>query len=522
MKKVVLTILSLFTAIAGFAQKPKALIIKINPQNKAQQIDNFGAAGAWFTEGIAKNWPTQNREQMAEWLFSKDFDASGNPKGIGLSAWRFNIGGGTAEQGDSSGITDFRKRVESFLRPDGTYDWSKQAGYIWFTKKAKEYGVENLIAFSNTPPVQFTKNVRGYKTTKDYISNLKPEHYGDYAGFLATVLKHFDGEGLHFNYISPVNEPQWDWYHAPGQGAKQEGSPWRNDEIARVAKALDSALTATGSASKILLTEAAQLDYLYTKTGNANRQTQAFFAPESKLALTNLKNLPRIIGGHSYFTDKGDSARIAIRRHVADTTAKYGVAFWQTEYSMLADGYREGKTGRIPAIDCALFLSKVIHDDLVHGNAAAWQLWNSWEPGNPDFDTRYYVIALKPSSPEYVDGTITATKNLWALGHYSRFIRPGMHRLHITRNDGLSPVQIAQDLMVSAYAGDKQVVLVAINYSNEERILKPEISGFKASGGDIYLTTGEKGVDMQRSKVGKMKDGVKVPARGMVTVVLQR
>lgn len=520
MKKLLITTLSVLSSVLSYAQQPKELVIKINTQNKAQKIDNFGAAGAWFTEGIAKNWPSQNREQMAEWLFSKEFDTNGNPKGIGLSAWRFNIGGGTAEQGDSSGITDFRKRVECFLRPDGTYDWSKQAGYIWFTKKAKAYGVENLIAFSNTPPVQFTKNGRGYKTDKDYISNLKPEHYDDYARFLTTVLKHFEDEGLHFNYISPVNEPQWDWYHAPGQGAKQEGSPWRNDEIAHVAQSLDSALTATGSTSQILITEAAQLDFLYTRTGNATQQTQAFFNPKSKLALTGLRNLPRLIGGHSYFTDKGDSTRIAIRRHVADTTAKYGVTFWQTEYSMLADGYREGKTGRIPAIDCALFLSKVIHDDLVYGNAAAWQLWNSWEPGNADFDTRYYLIALAPSSREYVDGSITATKNLWALGHYSRFIRPGMHRLNIERGDKLSREQIAQDLMVSAYSNEKQVVLVAINYGNEERILKPEIGGLKVKGAEVYLTTGEKGVNMRHSRTSGTKAGVKIPPRGLVTVVL--
>ncbi|MCF0072117.1 beta-glycosidase [Dyadobacter sp. CY261] len=522
MKKTLLLAFALLTAYALHAQKPRELVIQIDVQNKAQKIDNFGAAGAWFTEGIANNWPAQNREQMAEWLFSKKFDASGNPRGIGLSAWRFNIGGGTAEQGDSSGINDFRKRVECFLRPDGTYDWSKQAGYLWFTKKAREYGVENLIAFSNTPPVQFTKNGRGYKTDKDYISNLKPQHYADYAGFLATVLRHFDDEGLHFNYISPVNEPQWDWYHAPGQAAKQEGSPWRNDEIARVAKALDSALTTTGSKSQILITEAAQLDFLYGKNGNATQQTQAFFKPDSKLALRNLKHLPPLIGGHSYFTDKGDSARIAIRRHIADTTRKYGVTFWQTEYSMLADGYREGKTGRIPAIDCALFLSKVIHDDLVYGNASAWQLWNSWEPGNADFDTRYYVIALKPANKEYTDGSITATKNLWALGHYSRFIRPGMDRLNVVRGDNLSREEIAQDLMVSAYANEKQVVLVAINYGTEERVLKPAVSGFRGKSGDVYLTSGEKGIDMQRSKISNLKDGVKIPARGLVTVVMEK
>lgn len=190
---------------------------------------------------------------------------------------------------------------------------------------------------------------------------------------------------------------------------------------------------------------------------------------------------------------------------------------------MLADGYKEGKKGRIPAIDCALFLSKVIHDDLVYGNAAAWQLWNSWEPGSPDFDTRYYVIALKPANKEYTDGEVTATKNLWALGHYSRFIRPGMQRLQLTRNDNLTPVQIAQDIMVTAYSSEKQLILVAINYTENQRELKLDLSGFKLKKEfESYTTTAEKGVDMQFEKGKDWENGVKLPARGLVTVVLER
>ncbi|GGC07311.1 glycoside hydrolase [Dyadobacter sediminis] len=504
------------------AQQSAALTIHIDPNNRAQQIDNFGAAGAWFSEGIGKNWPTDKREQMAEWLFSKELDKNGNPKGIGLSAWRFNIGGGTAEQGDSSGIIDFRKRVECFLKPDGTYDWSKQAGYIWFTKKAQEYGVENLIAFSNTPPVQFTKNGLGYKTEKDYQTNLKPDKYGDYARFLADVLVHFDKEGLHFNYISPVNEPQWDWSHSFGKGT-QEGSPWQNEDIAKVTRALDSTLTLTGSTSRILITEAGQLDYLYGKTGGAAQQAQLFFGAKSPLQLSNLKHMPAIIGGHSYFTDKGDSSRIAIRKNVADTTRKYGADFWQTEYSMLADGYKEGKTGKIPAMDCALFLSKVIHDDLVYGNAKAWQLWNSWEPGSAEFDIRYFLIALNPANKEYTDGSITATKTLWAMGHYSRFVRPGMHRLTVKRNDNLTPVQIARNIMVTAYSNEKQVVLVAVNYTEKEQTLKPELTNFKVKNTmETYLTAADKEVNMLHRQVKYERSGVKIPARSLMTIVFER
>ena len=100
MLKSLLSLLFLAFSFVALGQKSEVLIVKIDAKNKAQRIDNFGAAGAWFSEGIGKHWPTQNRDQMAEWLFSKEIDKTGNPKGIGLSAWRFNIGGGTAEQGE--------------------------------------------------------------------------------------------------------------------------------------------------------------------------------------------------------------------------------------------------------------------------------------------------------------------------------------------------------------------------------------------------------------------------------------
>ena len=500
--------------------RPNDILLTIDAVDRAQTIDNIGASAAWFSEGIGHNWPAAKREQLAQWLFSQERSPDGSPKGIALSSFRFNIGGGTAEQGDSSGIRDFRKRVECFLQPDGTYDWTKQPGYLWFVKKAKEYGVENLIAFSNTPPVQFNQNGLGYKTNKDHHTNLRPDRYGDFAAFLATVLRHFDKEGIHFKYISPVNEPQWDWSNKFGS-ASQEGSPWHNEEIAAIVRSLDSALTRTHSTSKILITEAGQLDYLYGHgDGPATRQIEVFYQQGSPLQLNRLPNVLNAAGGHSYFTDKGDSNRIRIRRRLSDTARKYGTQYWQTEYSMLADGYKEGKTGKIPAIDCALFLAKVIHDDLVYGNAAAWQLWNSWEPGDPDFDTRYYLVALNPTDASYTDGTITATKNLWALGHYSRFIRPGMQRITVTRNDGMPAEAAAQNVMVSAFANKHRLVLVAINYTNVAQTIRPNLRHFTpAKKYQRYLTTADKDTNMKHDEGKELSKGVLLPPRSIMTIV---
>jgi len=504
-------------------REQKPLIITIDTKNKAQAIDNFGAAGCWYAEGIGKHWPTEKKERIAELIFSQELDTQGNPKGIGLSAWRFNIGGGTAEQGDSSGIRDVNHRVEGFLQQDGTYDWNKQIGYTWFLKKAKQYGVENLIAFSNTPPVQFTQNGLGFKTQKDYQANLKPDKYEAYTNFLAEVLGHYAAAGFRFNYISPVNEPQWDWTGKMGE-AKQEGSPWRNEEIARVVRALDHSLERKKLETQIILPEAAKLTFLYgDKSLPASHQVQQFFGKSSPNNISSLKHVPKLVVGHSYFTDSGDSAIVSIRKQVADTASHYGVRFWQSEYSMLADGFREGTKARRTAMDCGLFLAKIIHQDLTVGNAAAWQFWNAFEPGKPDFDTRYYLIALQPNA-NHTNGSFFPTKNLWALGHYSLFIRPGMHRLVTTRNDNLNAVATAQKVMVSAYSGDKgKLIVVAINYEPEARNMQLDIKQYKkGTTYQRYVTTAAPNENMKPYPAGNINQPLALPPRSITTLVVNK
>ncbi|HWV70529.1 MAG TPA: glycoside hydrolase [Pseudosphingobacterium sp.] len=504
-----------------FAQHEKATEFIIDTHEQAQTIDNIGASGCWFSEGIGKYWPTEKKEQIAEWLFSREFDASGNPKGIGLSAWRFNIGGGTAEQGDSSGIKDFRKRVECFQRPDGTYDWSKQSGYLWFVRKAKGYGVENLIAFSNTPPVQFTKNGRGFKTARDFQSNLKSDKYDDYTRFLTDVLQHFKQEGLHFNYISPVNEPQWDWSNKPGQ-ASQEGSPWHNQDIYQVVKLLDSNLSKAGLDTKIMLTEAGTLDYLFRNEGKNAKQIQHFFSKDSALYLSALPHMPKFIGGHSYFTDNGDTNRVKVRAMLSDTVKKYNIDFWQTEYSMLGDGYKEGLKAKRTAMDCALFLSKIIHTDLTVANAAAWHLWNSYEPGDSEAETRYYLIALKPNLT-HTDGKFYQTKALWAMGNYSRFIRPGMHRIMTSRSDQLDDVAASQNIMFSAFCSDKQVVAVAINYTTEQKEIRLALKNFgKIRHIDRFITSSASGDDLKRYTQEDLAKDITLTPRSITTFVMDK
>jgi O-glycosyl hydrolase len=521
MKSLLLTVLLLHCIMPTFAQTPanNTLTLTIDAKHTAQRIENFGASGCWYSEWIGKYWPVDKREKIAELLFSTQTDIQGNPLGIALSAWRFNIGGGTAEQGDKSGIKDVRKRVESFLSADGTYDWNKQQGYQWFLRKAKIYGVKDLIAFSNTPPVYYTQNGYGFKTEKSRAANLKADKYPAYANFLATVLAHFGKEGIRFNYISPVNEPQWDWFAKHGE-MNQEGTPWTNEEINRVITELDKSLESKKLRTSILAPEAATLSYLYEGKTAAASQIHALFGTAGQNILKNLKHWPGIIAGHSYFTDTGDSTMVAVRQHLADTAAKYRAAFWQSEYSMLGDGFREGTGKKRTAMDCALFLAKVINRDLTIGNAQAWQFWNAYEPGSADENTRYYLIALHPNDT-YTDGDFTPTKNLWALGNYSRFVRPGMQRVYVERSDGLTDAQTGQDIMASAFTNkQKQLVIVLINYTNMNRELQLNLKNFKLTKQYKTYITSADAADNMKASVINSRQSTLVKARSVTTIVL--
>lgn len=59
------------------------------------------------------------------------------------------------------------------------------------------------------------------------------------------------------------------------------------------------------------------------------------------------------------------------------------------------------------------------------------------------------------------DGYVKSSKSLWALGNYSRFIRPGFHRVD---SQGSTP-----EIMVSAYENpvNSEVIIVLVNTSEE-------------------------------------------------------
>lgn len=479
----------------------KQLTLTINPNKTYQTIDNFGASDAWACQFVG-NWPDAKKNKIADLLFSNENDADGSPKGIGLSMWRFNIGAGSAGQGKDSGIRDEWRRAESFLNADGTYNWQKQAGQVWFLKAAKKRKVGQFLGFTNSPPVQYTVNGRAYASGGKV--NIAPGHYADFASYLAKVVKGVEQiSKVKFNYISPVNEPQWDW-----SDGGQEGCPYTNAEIAGLVKAIDKAFIAGNVHSKVIIGEAGSINYLFTKGDKPGKgyQISDFFKPASPNYLGDLSTVAHAITAHSYFTTSPMAASVKARRALADSVAKIsGLNFWQSEYCILGGNAGEiNGSHRDLGIDAALYMASVIHTDLTVANASAWQWWTAISA----YDYKDGLIYIDKNK---TDGNFYTSKMLWALGNYSRFIKPGAKRIDVS----VSQVDLKAPLLISAYKNKKEIVLVAVNPNTEDVDIKWNSGGGKIKFTTSYTTSATDG--LKASAVNGLD--VVIKARSVVTVI---
>lgn len=521
---------AIFLALGLTAQAQSTYTVTISPATTYQTIEDFGASDCWTADFVGRYYSDAQKEKAAKWLFSQEFDASGNPEGIGLSVWRVNLGAGTAEQGSSSGISDVTRRGYCYLSANGTYDWTKCAGQQYFMQKAKAYGVDHFLLFANSAPVQFTKNGKGYADSNVEGSNLKDACYGDYANFLTTTAKHFADEGYNITLVDPVNEPQYNW-----SDGGQEGSPWNNDCIAKLARRLDESITTQGLSAKILLPEACQWKALYTDgtERRANNQIEAFFnSANTSTYIGDLKNLKKAVAGHSYWTFGTNDDLENVRKNVAAKATQYGLDVYQTEWSML-DAEPSTEAG-FPAsydaatyTDIAVYMGKLIHCDLTYGNMASWSYWTTFAQEKWSQKNRFYLIRMNYSSDSSNEsyeedltkaGTLTDNQNLWVLGNFSRFIRPGYKRIGHTTNQ----VESLNKLMGSAYVSSdgKRVVAVYVNMGTTATGVKLNVDGQTAAKAIAVYRTSETENLKNITGTYALNTRIALPKKSVTTVVM--
>lgn len=484
-----------------------------------QTLDHFGASDAWMMQRMG-GWQEANRKKLTTLLFSPT-------EGIGLTCWRFNIGGGI----NHTSIRNPDRTVETFEVAEGQYDWSRQANERKILADAKAMGVRTFVAFVNSPPGRMTVNGltnsfdgrQGARQSADTqpatappgqiaaataSTNLKPGFEKQFARYLVDILEHFrtnpdESQRIAFNWISPVNEPtvDWDW--------GQEGCRYGDDDIKRVASAVHTELTDRGSPTKMLLVEAPTYSSLTAKPQHKHNAEYGNFVDVLLGDPTIVPMLSGVLCHHAYGSDDPAKHLLQDREAFAKKMLAHkdtGVVSWMSEYCVL-------NAGRDLSMGYAITVARTMWADLAISGDSAWDWWLAISSGNYK-DGLLYTNWRRPGDEE----SVIIPKMFWAFGNYSRFIKPGMVRVDLAgdKHDVLG-------LEGSAWLdrASNRIVVVYVNSARmpQRVILTVKNGNATPAHWTAYVTSDAKGDDLREMDSVDAGQRVELPARSVVTLI---
>ncbi len=423
-----------------------SLTVRLDPSYQHPSFQGWGTALAWFAH-VTGGWPDAQRDALADALYGAD--------GLGFTIARYNIGGG-----DSPETTPYMRAggaVPGWWNRPGpeSPDWwdpnradhwkaDADADQRWWLSAAKARGANTFEAFSNSAPYFMTNSGLVSGNWNAWEDNLRSDQYERFAAYLAGALQRAQtASGVTFDTLSPVNEPDTDYWKA---GGRQEGSHWDQASQARMISTMRAALDAKG-----ITTSIAAMDE--TNPGKARANWESY-APVVRDAVGQINT-------HTY----GTGGRTGVR----DIAKGETTPLWMSEVD-LGGSIGQNFTDMSPALD----LAQRINDDLRELEPRAWVLWQAiedYENMAPGRENSNWGLIQADFTPEDVASEpLRKNKKYWAMGNYSRFIRPGAR---IVNTDDPNTT--------AALRPDGGVVVVHTNPSGSEREVTLNLDGFQTA-----------------------------------------
>ncbi len=406
--------------------------IQLDSKKTYQFYEGIGASGAWWAQ-IAGGWDNKNengeeiRNVISRLLYSKT-------EGIGMSIYRYNIGGGSAHSGNGE-YSDFARRTESFDAGDGSYDFTRDSNAVYMMHQAVKDGADEVILFVNSPIERLTKNGWAHlKKHQLFRTNLAKKNYSAFAEYCLDVTEHFVEQGLPVKYLSPINEPFWIWTGG------QEGCHYSPRQAGRVMLCFAKELAKRSKLSGIKL------------SGVENGDIRWFNKSYTRnlLRYPEVRNCIDAVDLHSYFLHQPlpffnnrikflNRYRKWMDKHYPDMPVK------MSEWTHMVGG-------KNPDMDSALETVKVMIEDFTLLGVTSWQHWIACSHYNYHDGLIYLDLENK---------SFETTKRLYVTGNFSRYIPLGAKRIKAECDD--------KDIMLIAFEKDGKTVLITANPSKEEK-----------------------------------------------------
>ena len=286
------------------------------------------------------------------------------------------------------------------------------------------------------------------------------------AGYVANMTNNY---GVSLYAISVQNEP--DSYNV----TNYESCNWSAQQIHDFVPYLYNALAASNAASTMIMLPEAQNWPDYSNL-------------VAKAMSDSTSNKVGIIADHNYDGANGPATL---------TKNSYGKALWQTEVALLS--------GSDSGIINGVYYAQRIHLFMTVAQANAWHYW-------------WLMSGNSTGNEGLMDNTGFPAKRMYALGNFSRFVRPGYYRVGVTYAGSALLVSAYMDTTTSNFA------IVAVNTNNSIDVNQTfSLANFPGAGTVTpWITSSNLSLASQPAvTVNNLSFTYPIPARSVVTFVGQ-
>lgn len=394
--------------------------ISVDPATRHQTMVGFGASLTDASAILIDGLPEDQRDALVRELFGR------GEGGLGLDFTRLTIG-----------ASDFSPTHYSFDdMPAGQRDPElarfsidpNRADVLPVLKSALAVNPDLVVMASPWSPP-------GWMKTGDSMigGTLRPDAYDVYARYFVRYLQAFRAEGVYIRYLTIQNEPDF-------SPADYPGMKWPAIDRARfIGRNLGPLLGSEGIATRIL-----DWDHNWDQ-------------PEQPLTVLRDPIATRYVAGTAWHCYAGNvSAQTPVHEAFPDR---------ETFFTECSGGeWRPGwATGLSDAVGLLI--------DTTRGWSKGVLLWNlALDPRNgPQLGgcrTCRGVVRIDPAT-----NGVTREVDYYALGHFSRYVRPGAQRIESSSGEG------GVKTVAFRNADDGSIVLLALNGAADPRPIQVDAPG---------------------------------------------
>ncbi|MGG1552027.1 hypothetical protein [Paenibacillus ferrarius] len=406
-------------SVSGLPVDAAADTITLTRAMTYQTIDGFGAAANKPVYDLQNKMSAANQSAILDKLFLN----SGSNAGLTMIRWEINP---FKLSEDPSGI-----EISYCGWNNCTEDWTTDAHQRWFADQAlTRYSPMQFYAVPWSPPswMKDSASVKG--------GHLLAAKYPNFASYVARwVEKYRNDFGYNIKWLSIQNEADY-------ENTSWASARYFNAEMDSVIGEVDAALTATGIRSQVKLT-----------------------APEAtseNVAMNFLNNMP---------TNKGLVDYIAYHNYGNNNSSLYAETKpkLMTEYNFKDETNNLWNPGNTTydnqqAVDLAVKIQRALTTGGVNA-ARGFFYW--WSVGSNESLAQQFI------NMDTSNNTYTVSKVLYAMGNFSRVIRPGYVRIAVTSSN---PSLLVLATKINSTG---KVQLVVINTSSSD--ITATVNGFSTT-----------------------------------------